>query len=544
MTITEVRPETAAPPPEPEVRRGPPETWLTTTDHKKLGLMYLFFSLVFLVGGGVLAMLLRIHLAEPNSDILGDQYGRVFNAHAAIMTMLFLGPAWIGLGTYLVPLQIGSGRLAFPRLHALALWLYVVGGGMLAASFIVRTPAGLGITAPTAPLASGPANDATNLWIGALIVLAVSTLLASVSLLTTVVTLRTEGMSMMRVPAFSWSVMLTSAVALLSTPVFAAGLVLLMMDQHFGGTFFQAQGAQTVWQHTVWLFGRPEIYLLTLPGLGVACDIVATHNRRVLERHEIALGALTAFAVLSFTAWMAGTNVINAVVLPTYTIATTLIAAPIGVLVLVWLNTARLGRPRPHVSMVFVVGFVLLLGFGAINAIIAPSQDLTAPSAWTTGNLHTVAFGAPALLVFGAIYHWAPKLFGRKLSASLGGLVFVLLFGGFFLNGLASYIAGYKGAVNHADSLPDKFQSWNRLGAAGGALVILGVFVFLLDVLVHLVRHGGVEAVDDPYDGLTLEWATTSPPPPHDFDTVPEVRSAAPLVDVREAQAAGVGGGG
>src|SRR3954447_13405249 len=170
MTMTEVRTQTDAPPPEPQP--GPAESWLTTTDHKKLGLVYLFFALVFLVGGSVLAMLLRIHLAEPNSDILGDQYGRVFNAHASVMTMLFLSPAWIGLATYLLPLQIGSGRLAYPRLHALAMWLYVAGGGILVASYIVRTPEGLGITSPTPLLASGPANDATNLWVAALIVLA------------------------------------------------------------------------------------------------------------------------------------------------------------------------------------------------------------------------------------------------------------------------------------------------------------------------------------------------------------------------------------
>src|SRR3954447_10368358 len=156
MTMTEVRTQTDAPPPEPQP--GPSDTWLTTTDHKKLGVAYLFFALVFLVAGSVLAMLLRIHLAEPNSDILGDQYGRVFNAHAAVMTMLFLGPAWIGLATYLLPLQIGAGRLAFPRLHALALWLYVAGGGLLVASYIVRTPQGLGITVPTAPITTGPAN--------------------------------------------------------------------------------------------------------------------------------------------------------------------------------------------------------------------------------------------------------------------------------------------------------------------------------------------------------------------------------------------------
>jgi cytochrome c oxidase subunit 1 len=540
MTTTEVRPEVAAP--APITPSGPGENWLTTTDHKQLGLIYLFFSLVFLIGGGVLAMLLRVHLAEPSSNVLGDQYGRVFNAHAAVMTMLFLAPAWVGLATYLLPLQIGSGRLAFPRLHALAMWLYVVGGGVLVASYIVGTPEGLGITSPNPLLASGRANDATNLWVAAVIMVALSTMLASANFLTTAMALRTEGMTFLRMPAFSWSVVVTSMVSLLATPVLIAGLVLLLVDQHFGGTFYAASGAQLVWQHTVWLFGRPEIYLLTLPGLGAACDIIATHTRRPLERHEVALGALAAFAVLSLTAWMAGPHAAKAVVLPTYTVLTALIALPIGVLVLVWLNTARLGRPRFHVSVLFILGYVVLLATGAINALVAPSQHIKSPSAWTTGNLHTVALGAPVLLVFGAVYHWAPKLFGRKLSTGLGGLVFLLLLGGFFINGMASYILGYKGAPSHVDSMAGKFQSWNRVGAAGGALVVLGVLVFVIDLLMHLVRRPDGELAGDPYEGLTLEWATTSPPPPHDFDTVPEVRSPAPLVDVREAEKVGAGG--
>ena len=540
MTMTDVRPDTATP--APAERRGPAESWFTTGDHKKLGLLYLYGAAVFLVAGGVLGVLLRAHLSAPSSDLLGDQYSRVFSAHAAIMTLLFLTPVWIGLGTYLLPLQIGSGRVAFPRLHAASLWLYLVGGGMLVASYIAGTPAGLGFTTPSAPLVTGPASRATTLWIAAMMVLALSSLLAYTSLLATAIALRTDGMTFLRMPAFSWSIMLTGAVTLLATPVFIAGLALLYVDQRFGAGLYQAQGSQIVWQHTVWLFGRPEVYLLTLPGLGVACEIVAAHTRRVLERHEIALGALAVFAVLSFTAWMAGTDTDSAVVLPTYTIATTLVVLPIGVLVLVWLNTARLGKAPLHVSLLYVVGFVLLLVTGAANAVGAAAKGIDGPSAWTTGNLHVVVFGAPTLLAFGAIYHWAPKLWGRKLSQPLGALVFLLLFGGFFVSGMAGYILGYQGAPSHVSAVAHKFQSMNRVAAAGGGLVILGVFVFLLDVLVHLIREAGEPAEDDPYQALTLEWATTSPPPLHDFDTVPEVRSAAPLADVRAAEAVTTGG--
>jgi cytochrome c oxidase subunit 1 len=544
MTMTDERPETAAPTVEAS---SPPETWITTGDHKKLGLLFVYGSLLFLAAGGVLAMLLRTRLAEPTSSLLGDDYTRVFATHAAFTTLLFLVPVWIGLATYLVPLQIGAGRVAYPRLHAWALGLYVVGAGLLVAASVAGTPSEfLGFTAPVPPAAGNPADHPILLWIVAMMVLALSTFLAHLSLLVTTLALRTEGMTFRRMPAFSWSVLVTSAVTVLSTPVFLVGLVLVFMDQRFGGSLFDVQtvqGSQIIWQHTVWLFGRPEIYLLTLPGLGVACDIVATHSRRALEKHDIALGALAVFGILSFAAWTAGVDTRNAVVLPTYTVATALIALPIGVLVLTWLNTARLGRPRFNVSLLFVVGYILLLVAGAANVIAAAAKGIDSPSAWTTGNLHMVAFGAPTLLVFGALYHWAPKLWGRRLSQSLGAVVFLLLFGGFFVNGMASYLLGYKGAPNHVVDLAHKYQALNRVALAGGGLVALGLVVFLFDVLAFVIGHGGAgRTVDDPYDGLTLEWATTSPPPPYGFDSVPEVRSPAPLADVRAIEGATTGG--
>src|SRR4051812_28283671 len=293
MTMTEERPDTAAPTVETS---SPPETWFTTGDHKKLGLLFLYGSLLFLVVGGVLGILLGYRIAEPTSSLLGDNATRVFATHAAFSALLFLVPAWIGLATYIVPLQIGSGRVASPRLHAWSLGLYVVGAGLLIGASVSGTPQDfLGITSQVPPATGVPAGRPMLTWIAALLVLAISAFLAHLSLLATTLALRTEGMTMRRMPAFSWSVLVTSAVAVLSTPVFIAGLTLLYMDQRFGGTFFHPQvvhGSLIIWQHAIWLFGRPEIYLLTLPGLGVASDIVATHSRRQLEKHDVALVAI------------------------------------------------------------------------------------------------------------------------------------------------------------------------------------------------------------------------------------------------------------
>jgi cytochrome c oxidase subunit I len=300
------------------------------------------------------------------------------------------------------------------------------------------------------------------------------------------VTQRADGMPFSRLPMFSTATFATGVVTLLSTPVFLAGLAVLYIDQHFGGTFFGADNpaGQDVWQHTLWLFGRPEVYLLLLPGLGAACDVVAAHARKPLLGDAAARAGIGVFAALSLTAWAAGTKVAEAVVLPTYSVATALVALPIGLLALLWLGTLAKGSPRFHVSLAFVAGFLGLAAFGAVNAVVAAVAEVDGGTAWTVAHVHMAAFGAPTLLAVGALYHWAPKLWGRDLSAGLGGLVFLALFGGFFLNGLGTYLLGYDGAPAHITDYTDSTQlNYSRLAAASGVLVLVGVLLFLADVL-------------------------------------------------------------
>jgi cytochrome c oxidase subunit 1 len=544
MTLLEDRPEAQEMPSAPDAptRALRDETWFDTSDHKRLGLLFVYAALAFLVGAGVVGLIVGAKQVSPSLNLAADRWLRLYSLHTMSSVLLFLTAIWLGLATYVVPLQIGAGRLALPRLHALGFWLYAVGGGCLVASYITGPVNGAGLTS-SRPLPSipGGVDKATNLWIVSLALIALGFLVASASLVTTIATLRTEGMTLLRVPAFSWATLVAGSVTLIATPVFLGGLVALYIDQHIGGTLFAANtgGAQIIWQHLLWLWGRPDIYLLTLVAVGAACDIVSTHAGRELVNHPAALVALGLFGALSISSWATGGN---AVIVPTYSVLTALVVVPLGVVVLMWLGTLAMGQPRLHVSLAFVAGAVLLWVLGAANVVAAAAKQVPGHgggSAWVVGNIHVVAVGAPTLRAFGALYHWGPKAWGRRLSPALGGLVFLCLLAGFAASGMAGYLLGYNGAPMGLLASPSSYQkALAGLGEAGGALVVLGVVVFLADLVISVVAGRGAEAGDDPYAGLTLEWATSSPPPRHGFDSLPEVRSATPLLDVRAQEVA------
>jgi cytochrome c oxidase subunit 1 len=532
MTLTEAPPQ-PAPSAEPASLPVAGGSLFATADHKRIGRLYIGFALLFLVAGGLVGGLLQAELVSSGVQVTGNAFARLFSFHATVTTLLFLAPLWVGLATYVVPLQIGATGLAFPRLQALALWTYVVGGGLVVAAYVVGTPRGAGLSLSTPIRVTGASATATDLWVMGLALVGVAALLAAVNLLATVVTLRTEGMSFDRLPFFTWAVFSSAAVMVVATPTFLAGVLLLYLDQHFGGTFFSTgtRGAQQIWQHLLWLFGRPEVYLLTLPGLGVASEIVAVHSPKPFANRRVVLGALGAVAILSLGAWAAGASAATAVVLPTYSVLTALVAAPAGVLVLMWLDALRRSRPHPHVTLAYVGGYLVLVLFGVANTVVAAIARVDAGTAWSTGHIHVLVLGAPVLLAFAGVHHWAPKIWGRQLSQALGALEVLLLVGGFLVMGLADYLLGYDGAPWHVADIGGK-GSWlalERLGAGGAALVTLGVLVFVANLLRSVAGGRGAPAADDPWQGSTLEWATTSPPPDHNFDAVPDVRSAEPV---------------
>jgi cytochrome c oxidase subunit 1 len=506
-------------------------SWLTTADHKRIGRMYIVAALGFMLVGGLVGGVLRDSL-----DLSDASYLRLFDLHSTGTAVLVLGPLWLGLGTYLVPLQIGAARLAFPRLQAFAFWSYLLGGLLHLASYTGAGPRLAGLSFSEFTLSGAGDKAHTDLWVATLAVVTVASILAAANLFATILLLRTEGLTLTRLPMFSWANLVSTAGTLLAGPVFLAGLLLLFLDQHFGGHEFFAAGTvgtQVVWQHMLWLYGRPDVYLLLVPGLGAASDMVARAANRPLENQDAARTAIAAFGFLGFAAWAAGTKVAGAIVLPTYSPLTAAVALPLGLLVLLWLDTLRrAGRPKADASLIYVVGFVLAIGAGVVAAIVAAAKPVDG-TAWADGQVHLVVFGASLLLAVGALHHWAPKLYGRSLGgASVAFAQFLLLFGGSVLYALGAYLAGWDHYMA-GDNLSGDARG--RVMAAAALLLVLGVFGVAAAVVTRTFAPPASAPASD--DGITLEWAAASPPPPHNFDTIPEVRSAAPLADLQTAEA-------
>lgn len=505
---------------------------LEDNDHKRVGRLFILFGFVFMIVGGLAGFVMRIGLARPGAG-QADEYARSFSLHVTVLAVLALPAIWAGLATHLVPLQIGANRVAFPRLHAASLWVFVAGAGLMIASYGME---GLGILGPSLPLPvnlTGTASTADQLWVTGAGLVAVATLAVAISLLTTIVTLRAPAIRLARLPLFSWAVLVTAAVSLISIPVHLAGLTILYVDRHFGGELFGAGGSDDVWRHMVWLLGRPEIFLLTLPGLGVAAAVCSSHARRPLLGEEGIRGAIAAAGLLSLAVWAAGSAATFSLFAPTFSpIATAAAVVPLT-MIPAWAGTLALGRPRLHPSLGFVAGAVAVAGLAALNAAIALVVGVEG-GAWSTGYLHAGFFVPPLLLACAALWHWAPKLWGRQFGIAAGWFAALLLTGGSVVQSGASFIAGHQGAANRTADAGS--VALNRLAAAGAALTLLGLALVILEIARASLAGPDRDLADDPWgESEGLEWTVSSPPARRNFDTLPGAPLAvSPTTDLSE----------
>ncbi|MEV4434397.1 cytochrome c oxidase subunit I [Streptomyces sp. NPDC049585] len=520
--------------------------YLTTTDHKVIGNMYLVTAFGFFLLGGVLAMLMRAELARPGLQIVtAEQYNQLVTIHGTVMMLLFATPMFAGFANAVMPLQIGAPDVAFPRLNAMTYWLFLFGGLIVVSGFL--TPQG---AASFGWFAYAPLNSAVrtpgaggDLWAMGLVVAGLSTTLGSVNFIATIVTLRAPGMTMFRMPIFTWNILFTSILALLAFPVLTAALLALEADRKFGGHVFDAaNGGALLWQHLFWFFGHPEVYIVALPFFGVITEIVPVFSRKPLFGYFGMVGATIAITMLSATVWAHHMFATGAVLLPFFSLLSFLIAVPTGVKFFNWIGTMWRGSLSFETPMLWAIGFLVTFLLGGLSGVLIASPPLdfhVTDSYFIVAHLHYVLFGTVVFAMFGGFYFWWPKWTGRMLDERLGRIHFFTLFAGFQITFLVQHWLGSEGMPRrYADYLAaDGFTVLNTLSSIGAFLLGLSTLPFLYNVWRTAV-YGQKVVVDDPWGfGRSLEWATSCPPPRHNFVALPQVRSDSPAFDLHHPEA-------
>jgi cytochrome c oxidase subunit 1 len=520
--------------------------WLTTTDHKRIGHLYLITTFVWFLFGGLLALIMRAELARPGLQFVSvEQYNQLFTMHGTIMLLMFATPLFVGFANVIMPLQIGAADVAFPRMNMLSYWLYIFGALMATAGFL--TPGGaasFGWTA-YAPLSSTEFSPGlgSDLWVMGLAVSGIGTILGGVNFITTILCMRAPGMTMFRMPIFTWNVLLTSILVLLAFPPFAAALLGLQADRRFGALIFAPEnGGAMLWQHLFWFFGHPEVYILALPFFGIVTEILPVFSRKPVFGYKGLIAATIAIAALSVAVWAHHLYATGQVFLPFFSFMTFLIGVPTGVKFFNWIGTMWGGSVSFDTPMLWVLGFLITFLFGGLTGIILASPPLdfaVSASYFVVAHFHYVIFGTVVFAMFGGFYFWWPKMTGRMLNEPLGKIHFWTLFFGFHITFLIQHWLGIVGMPRrYADYLAtDGFTGMNMISTVGAFLLAFSNIPFFVNV--WITRKSPLVGVDDPWGyGGSLEWATSCPPPRHNFTSIPRIRSERPAFDLHHPEVA------
>jgi cytochrome c oxidase subunit 1 len=524
--------------------------WLTTTDHKKIGYLYLITSFVYFLIGGVMALMIRAQLTMPGLQIVGskEQYNQLFTMHGTIMLLMFATPLFAAFANILMPVQIGAPDVAFPRLNAIAYWFYFFGSLVAVAGFF--TPQGAAsfgwfayVPLSTSTFSPGIGGD---LWVFGLALGGFGTIMGGVNFITTILTMRAPGMTMFRMPVFTWNTLVTSILVIMCFPPLAAALFALGADRKFGSHIFDpANGGAMLWQHLFWFFGHPEVYILALPFFGIISEVMPVFSRKPIFGYKTLIYATIAIAALSMTVWAHHMYVTGQVLLPFFAFTTMLIAVPTGVKVFNWIGTMWRGSVSFETPMLWSLGFLTTFIFGGLTGVILSSPTLDfalSDSYFVVAHFHYVIFGTVVFAMFAGIFFWYPKMTGKMLNERLGKIQFWMLFVGFHGTFLVQHWLGVQGMVRrYATYLPeDGFTFLNEVSTAGSVLLALSFIPFLWNVYITY-RKGVKVTVNDPWGyGRSLEWATASPFPRHNFTSIPVIRSEAPAFDLNHPEASDV----
>src|SRR6516164_1417639 len=520
--------------------------WLMTTDHKKLGIMYMVTAFFFFLVGGVDALLIRTQLAQPNGKVLSPEvYNQIFTMHAVTMIFLFIMPMLTGLGNYIVPLMIGARDMAFPRMNAFGYWVVLFGGLFLTSSFLFGAApnAGWFAYAPLTEL-SGPGTTSCgnavmctpgpnmDFWALGILMLGISSISASLNFVVTILKLRAPGMSINRMPLFTWMTLITAFLLLFAIPSVTMASILILLDRHLGTHFYVAGfgGDPLLWQHLFWSFGHPEVYILILPAFGIISEILPVFSGKPIFGYTFVAWSGVAIGFLSFTVWA---HHMFAVGLPTvaqafFATTTTLIAIPTAVKIFNWCATVYGGRLNLKTPMLFALGFIAMFLIGGLNGAalaVVPFDYQVTDTYFVVAHIHYVLFGGSVFAIFAGIFYWFPKMTGRLLNERLGQIHFWVWLIGLNLAFFPMHILGLLGMPRRQYTFAPGlgWDGLNLTSSIGAFLLGLGTLVFIWNAIATFRQPATNLA--DPWDAFTLEWATTSPPPPENFEEIPVVRS-------------------
>ncbi len=551
--------------------------WVTTTDHKRIGLMYMYTAFIFFLLGGIEALIMRTQLAVPNNKLISaGLYSEVFTMHGTIMIFAFMMPVFVGLANYLVPLMIGARDMAFPRLNAASFWLFVAGALVLAMSLLIGVAPDAGwfgyaplteaaprcfsafgtvtsqLSTYNAAIAAAQGQEGCfaatpniDFWVVALTFLSISSILTGLNFIVTTLFTRARGMSISRMPLFPWMMLITAFLMLFALPSLTAASFLLFFDRHLGTHFYQATagGDPLLWQHLFWFFGHPEVYILILPAFGVIEEVLPVFSGKPIFGYAAITWAAVAIGFLSFMVWAHHMFVVG---LPPiaqmfFAATSTLIAIPTGVKIFNWIATMWGGRVRFTTAMLFAIGFIVQFMVGGLSGVslsVVPFDYQVTDTYYLVAHLHYVLPAGALMALFAGLYYWFPKMSGRMLDERLGTLQFWVFIVGTNLTFFPMHLLGLFGMPRRIYTYADHlgWDGLNLTSSIGAYLLAVGVLIFIANWFITV--HKPANAPADPWDAFTLEWATTSPPPPEDFETIPPVRSARPVWDAKHPEKA------
>ena len=522
-------------------------SWILTTDHKRVGILYLLTAFFFFGVGGSEALLIRLQLAQPNGKVLSpDAYNQVFTMHGTTMIFLAVMPLGVGFANYILPLLIGAHDVAFPKLNALSYWVFIFAGLLMYSSFLSGGAPNDGwfSYAPLTERAFSPGHG-MDFWVLGILLLGMATTFSSINFIVTIIQMRAPGMTFSRMPMFSWTMLVTSFIAVFAFPSLITAVVLLLLDRQLGTHFYNVTqgGDALLWQHLFWFFGHPEVYILILPAMGMVSEIVPVFSRKPLFGFMTVAYSSVAIGVLGFTVWA---HHMFATGLPTTTLVffsadSFLIGVPTGVKIFSWLGTMWGGKLRFKTPLLFAIGFIsmfLIGGLDGIHLAVVPADWQLEDTYYVVSHLHYVLFGGSVFAIIAATYYWFPKMTGRLLGEGLGKIHFWLMFVGMNMVFFPMHLLGLSGMPRriYTYSADQGWSFWNMFETIGAFIILVSFIIFVIN-LVKTLRQPATHPAD-PWDGFTLEWKTSSPPPVENFPELPVVRSRRPLWDEKHPEQA------